>query len=140
MKHQELFDLACKVSNLSTCSRRKVGCVLRVDHNIVTAANTSPNFHLCYRENSKPGDDLNKCPAIHAEALAIAIAASRGFKTERGILYTSNIIPCKDCANLIVAAGIRRVVCGEFIFYDELSKAIFLNSGVELTDMEGAIL
>jgi dCMP deaminase len=47
--------------------------------------------------------------AVHAEANAIAFAARSGVSTDRTTLYTL-FAPCRECARLIVNAGITRVV------------------------------
>jgi len=47
--------------------------------------------------------------ATHAEANALAFAARQGISTEGGTLYVS-ISPCGNCARLLLAAGIQRVV------------------------------
>src|SRR5687768_12305808 len=47
--------------------------------------------------------------ATHAEANAIAFAARQGISTEGGTLYVVQS-PCLNCARLLIASGIRRVV------------------------------
>jgi dCMP deaminase len=48
---------------------------------------------------------------LHAELNAIARAAKKGRAIVDATLYSTHF-PCNDCAKAIVAAGIRRVVCG----------------------------
>jgi dCMP deaminase len=47
--------------------------------------------------------------ATHAEANAVAFAARQGISTEGGTLYVG-VSPCANCARLLIAAGIKRVV------------------------------
>lgn len=49
---------------------------------------------------------------IHAEMAALMTAARRGVSVRKGALYTTTF-PCHECARLIVAAGIGRVVYRE---------------------------
>ena len=46
---------------------------------------------------------------IHAEMNYIAFAAQNGIQTKDCVLYTT-LSPCRDCAKLIIAAGLKRIV------------------------------
>lgn len=46
---------------------------------------------------------------LHAEAAALLCAARRGISTQDGTLYVTTF-PCHDCAKLIIASGVKRVV------------------------------
>lgn len=48
---------------------------------------------------------------IHAEANAIARAAKRGRAVDGATLYVT-AFPCQECAKLIIAAGVKRIVSG----------------------------
>jgi dCMP deaminase len=54
----------------------------------------------------------------HAEANAISFAARQGISTDECTLYVERT-PCLECARLIIAAGIIRVVCA--VPYRDLS-------------------
>ena len=45
----------------------------------------------------------------HAEASAIANAAKTGISTDKCTLYVS-VIPCADCARLIINCGVKHVI------------------------------
>jgi dCMP deaminase len=47
--------------------------------------------------------------AIHAEANALAYAARHGVSVEGATVYTT-LSPCYACSQLIIAAGLSRVV------------------------------
>lgn len=47
--------------------------------------------------------------SVHAEANAIAFAAKYGVPTNNAVLYTT-VAPCLPCAQLVINAGIARVV------------------------------
>lgn len=62
---------------------------------------------------------------VHAEANAIAQAAKNGVSVEGATLYTIGS-PCYDCLKILINAGIKRIVCGQF--YDSrygMSKKVF---------------
>jgi deoxycytidylate deaminase len=58
---------------------------------------------------SRIGDLLEFGRIAHAEMAAICTAARRGTALRGAIMY-STTYPCHECARLIIAAGIRRVV------------------------------
>jgi deoxycytidylate deaminase len=136
-----LFSMAVSAKENSNCSRRKVGVAIRTKHGNIAAEGYNLSYILCEPcPRTVSGKGLDMCPAIHAEAMAIARCVKRGFKLKDATLYTSDIIPCKDCSNLIVVAGITRIVCRELTFYDELSKDILYTAGIKLEDIEGGYL
>jgi dCMP deaminase len=77
---------------------------------------------------------------VHAEANAIADAARRGTSTDGSIAYMT-MRPCKDCLKLLSAAGIFRVVFGDFYkgvhCQDEHPSYLWLldHSGIEFQRM-----
>lgn len=78
---------------------------------------------------SRIGDLLEFGRIAHAEMSAICTAARRGSPLRDAIMYTTTY-PCHECARLIVATGIRRVVYidpypksqVEEMFRDEVSE------------------
>jgi deoxycytidylate deaminase len=147
---KRMYEAACDAATLSNCESRKVGCAIFAHNSsgcvtitglLITGYNHYlGTWHNCYRKSCKPGQHLDRCPAIHGEAFLIALLANRGLSCEGSTLYTSDIIPCKDCSNLIVVAGITRIVCRELTFYDELSKDILYTEGIKIEDIEGGYL
>jgi len=69
----------------------------------------------------KSGEGLHLCPAAHAEGNCIANAARNGVSTINTTLYMNCIIPCKDCAIILVNAGIKEVVIDNITPYHEMS-------------------
>ena len=91
----------------STCSRRHVGAVIaREGRALSTGYNGTPaGLPHCWHN-----EEREHCiQAVHAEANAIAWAARNGIRTEGATMFTTTI-PCKKCAELIINAGIARVV------------------------------
>lgn len=72
----------------------------------------------------KSGEGLVECPAAHAEGNCIANAARIGAVTVGSTLYMNSIIPCKDCAIILVNAGITEVVIDEVVPYHQMSLEI----------------
>ena len=64
-----------------------------------------------HRAGFHSGEGLEICPSVHAEANAIIQASKNGISTVGSTLYTSfREIPCRECAKLIINAGILEVV------------------------------
>jgi dCMP deaminase len=111
----------------STCDRNHVGCVIAKDgRTIGTGYNGAPaGMAHCVHSGGmnqirvprvSPVPPLEVAPldrgcriAIHAEANAIAYAARHGVSLEDATAYTT-LSPCYECAKLIIAAGLQRVV------------------------------
>lgn len=112
----------------STCSRNHVGAVIARDgRTISTGYNGAPaGMPHCDHGSYAPPHYRRATPAIvpslptsatdrgcriaiHAEANALAYAARHGVSVELATIYTT-MSPCYDCAKLIIAAGLQRVV------------------------------
>lgn len=113
-------------SRRSTCSRSHVGCVIALggrglstgyngapagmphcNHECDCEALVFPDGHVEHHEECYSGP--HGCVAVHAEANAITWAARNGIALLGSTLYTT-LTPCVKCAQLIVNAGIVRVV------------------------------
>ena len=112
----------------STCVRLHVGAVLVKNCRIISCGYNGalPGMKHCKDYFSK-GDfnkelgithhDFSDKYEMHAEQNCIAFAVKSGIViTEDCIMYTTTA-PCKNCAKLIAASGIKRVV-----FKDSYSK------------------
>lgn len=107
-----LMDIALVVKQRSTCLRRQVGAVLALDGRIIsTGYNGTPRGvphctpNVCNAE--KPCVDT-----IHAEANTVAFAAQNAISTYGTVLYTT-ASPCRECAKLLINAGVVEVVYSE---------------------------
>ena len=110
------MDLAIREMKSSTCKKRKIGCIIHMyDGTLVGGYNGTilPSQECCYRKDCGEGERLDLCPAIHAEVMAITMAAREGIKTENATMYTTSCIPCRMCMQAIVLAGIKRIVVAE---------------------------
>lgn len=127
-----VVHLLCK---RSTCARGHNGAVISRDGRIVsTGYNNPPKGHPhCSPDHC----DINyACTrTVHAEANAIAFSARFGIPIEGTTIYISSS-PCKKCAELIIQAGIKRVIYGED-FRDLEGYHLLIQSGIEVIKYEG---
>jgi len=114
MKSQKSWDnfymsLAKKVSELSYDPKTKVGCVIVENDNILSFSYNGTASGTCNVMRDINGDTLNT--VVHAEVGAIAKCARQGKAILGATLYCTRA-PCLQCALLMNAAGITRVVYG----------------------------
>ena len=113
----------------STCLRRKWGCVLVKDDEIIsTGYNGAPrgrkncnDIGTCIREelNIPRGERYELCRSVHAEQNAIISAARKemigatlyevGVDAKTG-KYVENAMPCAMCKRFIINSGITKMV------------------------------
>ena len=101
------LEMAKIWSQLSEAKRSKVGAILVKNNTIIADGyNGTPTGF----ENECEDDQNNtKWYVLHAEANAILKVARSTQSCENATLYLT-LSPCKDCAKLIVQAGIKRVL------------------------------
>ena len=146
------MQIAYQIAKLSYAERRRVGCVIVKDTQIIsTGYNGTPyNFDNKCEEtqtrhvdnpdhmliliekgyNCKDGccsKEVTKREVLHAESNALAKISKSTLSSEGADLYTTTC-PCFDCAKLIIQSGIKRV------FYSEDYRDM---GGVELLKKAG---
>lgn len=102
--------VANTVAQRGTCPRRRVGAVLvdRDNQIISTGYNGAPRGLPHCREAGCLLDEQGRCKrTAHAEANAL-LQAGRS-RTVGATLYSTDF-PCSECANLIIQAGVCRIV------------------------------
>ena len=95
----------------SYCKRRQVGALLVKDGAIISDGfNGTPSGfeNICEDENN-----VSKPYVLHAEANAITKVAQSNNSSLDATLYVTTS-PCIECSKLIIQAGIKRVVFGEY--------------------------
>lgn len=113
------MNFAYNFSQLSTCSRLKVGAVIVKDNRIISCGynGTPSSFENCndhFSEKEINSDNFSELHRefskyeIHAEMNAILFAAKNGISCDGADLYTT-ISPCIDCAKAIIASKIKNV-------------------------------
>lgn len=100
------MEIAQVVSKRSTCSRKKVGCILVVDGRIIS---TGYNGVLPNVNHDEGLDEDGNSKTVHAETNAIAFCAKYGIPTQGAQLWVT-LSPCDKCAEIIIQAGIKEVV------------------------------
>lgn len=108
--------LAEEISTWTSCLSRGVGCVITVGRRVVaTGYNGAPagvpscrEREYCLRKDSRSGENLDKCLAVHSEQNAITWAAKEGQSLKGGDIYVTTM-PCFTCMKLIISSGIKRV-------------------------------
>jgi dCMP deaminase len=76
---------------------------------------------------------------IHAEQNAIAQAARHGISLEGATLYC-RMEPCRRCAMLIMASGVKRVVCEKRYHSGQETREMFSAGGITLEVIEDVVL
>lgn len=120
INREELFiEIAEAFAKRSTCPRGHVGAIVVRDKRIVSSGYNGAPAGMAHctevgctaivgqiREPEKDGACQR---AVHAESNAIAYAAREGIELFGTELFTT-YSPCVQCAQLIINAGIKRVV------------------------------
>ena len=132
MKQKKLdtvfINIAKEISTLSHCVRAKVGAVLVKNGNIISMGyNGMPTgLDNCCEEVLPDNKLLTKSEVLHAESNAILKAAKMGLSTEGSTMYCT-LSPCKDCAKLVIQAGVKKVVYLD-LFSRDNGSVEFLNN------------
>lgn len=106
LKHKVFMAMAIDLAWLSTCCRRKVGCILidkrdriiGLGYNGVPAGEIHCTDVQCPGAFAPSGTALELCEAIHAEANALLVC-ERPFEIERCYTVAS---PCLHCIKLLL--------------------------------------
>ncbi len=130
--NKEFYDNAiyCNCSSGKISSGSKcVGC-----GKIVSRQPMENGKSICPRRyfGYKSGQGLHLCQAGHAERNALIQAARNGISTSYTTLYCYCGQVCKDCAIEIINAGVITLVFLEGPEYDNYSKVILEESGINI--------
>lgn len=123
-----LLDVLEHVTAMSRVERKKVGALIVDDHNFVKGQGFNSGVESLNRNNKVENFQL------HAEAIAIAWAARKGFNTLNATLFCT-IPPCPICCNLIITAGITRVVYKES-YWSENNLSLLTEAGIIVSKFE----
>lgn len=137
-----LMRIAQAWEGRSTCARNHVGAVISMGGRVIsTGYNGAPPgqphcIHnldtlqeltgVAYLREHIP--DRGCRVVIHAEANAIAFAARHGVEVFNATLHTT-LSPCYSCAQLIIAAGLVRVVYNR-LYRDEAGLNLLESAGI----------
>ena len=149
------MQIAYQISKLSYAERRKVGCIVVKDEQIVSFGyNGTPHGfnNQCEEIQSRDIDSadhrkiliekgyecddtccskqVTKQEVLHAESNALMKISKSTLTSKGSILYTTTS-PCFECAKLIIQAGVEKV------FYCESYRDM---SGIALLEKAGIIV
>ena len=134
-KKQLRYDIAYmkmaeEWAKLSHCTRKNVGALIVKDKMIIADGyNGSPSGFPNECEND---EGETHWYVLHAEANAITKLARSHNSAEGSTLYIT-LSPCRDCAKLILQAGIKRVVYKSA--YKDTSGVDFLTKSSIVTEL-----
>jgi dCMP deaminase len=122
-----LMGIAYLWEQRSSCSRNHVGAVIAMNGRHIGSGYNGAPSGMAHCEHITPTLEHNPLArevidyawpsttgckiAIHAEANALAYCARDGISVQGATLYTT-LSPCYACSQLIIAAGLIRVVYG----------------------------
>jgi len=133
MASQEQLDqtymrMAEELSKLSYAERKKVGCLIVKDTQIIAEGynGTPTGFDNACEYYNHLDEIYTKAEVLHAESNAITKLARSTNSSSGSTLYVT-LAPCFDCAKLIIQAAIKRV-----IFKDK-----YRNNGIGILNKAG---
>lgn len=137
------------VSKRATCDRGKSGCVITKDNRILATGYVGAPSKIkdCYQQGHLMRKTINEnkeisthcVRTVHAEQNAIAQAAKYGISVDCATLYCT-MEPCFNCAKLIVASGIIKVVCKHMYHAAKDTREIFKEAKISLNVINQEVL
>ena len=124
--------LASDVATRATCPRKSVGAVIVSPNKKIsgTGYNGSPTGQPHCTDVGCLMDGGNHCVrVIHAEVNAVLEAQRRG-EVEGSTMYVT-VFPCVRCLNVMIQAGVRRIVYGE-LYRSEEQIRVAETAGIEV--------
>ena len=150
--------MAYQIAKLSYAKRRRVGCVIVKDTQIIsTGYNGTPHGfeNDCEEEQVRTVDnpehmeiliekgydceggccskEVTRREVLHAESNALAKISKSTLSSNGADLYTTTC-PCFDCAKLIIQSGIKRVFYSED-YRDMSGVALLEKAGIETKEV-----
>lgn len=107
----------------SPCKRLHVGCVIVKDNRILC---TGYNGFLAGLPHTSLIRDNHEQATIHAEQNAVGYAAKNGIGINGSTAYITHY-PCLNCAKILAASGIKKIVYKEDYNNDPLVAQIITN-------------
>jgi dCMP deaminase len=142
-QHIDLYfiDIVKMVGSRGTCNRGKSGCVIVRDKQIISTGyvgapkglkHCDQIGHELEKSYNKKGEYKEHCVrTTHAEQNAIVQAAKNGMIIRGSDLYCT-MVPCYNCAKMIINVGIKRVIA-DYNYHDAArTKKIFKEAKVKL--------
>ena len=108
---QTYMSMAEELSKLSYANRKKVGCLIVKDTQIISEGynGTPKGFSNECEYRTYVDEEYTKPEVLHAESNAITKIARSTNSSDGATLYVT-LAPCFECSKLIIQAGIVRVI------------------------------
>ena len=108
---QTYMRMAEELSKLSYAERKKVGCLIVKDTQIISEGynGTPTGFDNACEYYNHIHEIYTKPEVLHAESNAITKLARSTNSSSGSTLYVT-LAPCFDCSKLIIQAGVTRVI------------------------------
>ncbi len=142
------MQVADAVAERGTCDRGKSGSIIVKDKRIIATGyvgspagqpHCDEAGHLMRGVLDEQGNKSMHCVrTVHAEENAILQAAKYGVAIKGGTIYCK-MVPCFNCAKMIVNVGIERIVAKKRYHADNLSMELFKNAGIILEVLEDKV-
>ncbi|HPI67242.1 MAG TPA: cytidine/deoxycytidylate deaminase family protein [bacterium] len=139
------MKLAQMVGERGTCDRGRAGSVAVKDKRIMATGyvGSPPGMphcdeagHIIHEVINDDGTVSKHCVrTIHSEQNIICQAAKYGISLDGCTIYTK-MEPCYVCARMLVAVGIKRVVCQKRYHGAKLTRELFEKAGIKLDVLE----
>ena len=139
------MDLATAVGKRGTCDRGRAGSIIVRDKRIISTGyvGSPPGLphcdeegHLMHVVTKEDGTVSKHCVrTIHSEQNAICQAAKYGISLDGATFYVK-LEPCYVCARMMVAVGIKRVVCGKRYHAAQMTRDLFSQAGIKLDALD----
>jgi dCMP deaminase len=101
------MDIAIRISEMSYATRKKVGCCIVKDNNIISFGwNGMPRGFPNECENG----DITNSECTHAEMNAFSKLLANGNQSILGSTLYLTLSPCYECSKIIIASGIKEVI------------------------------
>jgi dCMP deaminase len=136
-KKQQKYDLAYlamakRWSELSHCTRKKVGALIVKDRMIISDGyNGTPTG---FENPCEDEENYTKWYVLHAEANAILKVAGSTQSCKGATLYLT-LSPCRECSKLVYQAGIKRLVYDK-TYKDTTGLEFLQKAGVEVVQLD----
>jgi dCMP deaminase len=136
-KKQQKYDLAYlamakRWSELSHCTRKKVGALIVKDRMIISDGyNGTPTG---FENPCEDEENYTKWYVLHAEANAILKVAGSTQSCKGATLYLT-LSPCRECSKLVYQAGIKRLVYDK-TYKDTTGLEFLQKAGVEVVQID----
>tara|TARA_R110000765_G_scaffold424641_1_gene535894 strand:+ start:59 stop:487 length:429 start_codon:yes stop_codon:yes gene_type:complete len=127
--------MAEELSKLSYAQRKKVGCLVVKDTQIISEGynGTPKGFDNTCEYVNYVDEMYTKSEVLHAESNAITKIARSTNSSDGATLYCT-LAPCFECSKLIIQSGIERVVYKDM--YAKNGLALLDNAGVNVIQLK----